>query len=119
MQPDRRLVEHVKDSPQIRSELRGEPNSLRLATTQGFRRPAQRQITQADVLHEFEALQNFRNEIIRDRLLVAAKTKLPDELRRFAGRESSEIIDGLTLQPHVPRNWIETRSITGRARRRL
>ncbi len=45
MQSDGRLIEHVKNAAQIRSELRGQTNALRLAAAQRFRRATEREIT--------------------------------------------------------------------------
>ena len=50
MQPDRRLVQHVQYAGQLRADLRGQPDPLRLAAGQCARQPVQRQIFQTHVL---------------------------------------------------------------------
>ena len=89
MQADGRFVEDVKNAAQIRAELRRQPNALRFAAAQRLRRTAQREITEPDVLHELEALLNFRHEIGGDRFLVAAKTELADQARSASPAESA------------------------------
>src|SRR5258706_224577 len=54
MQADGRLVEHVADALQVAAQLRGEPDTLRLATRQARRRAIQTYIAEA---HFLEVLQ--------------------------------------------------------------
>ena len=119
MQPDRRLIENIENAAQIRAKLRGETDPLRFAAAQGFRGTAQRQITEPDVLHEAKTLRDFRNEVVRDGLVRSAKAKLAHQLQCFGRGERGEIIDRLILQAHMPRNRVEARSVTRRARHRF
>ena len=81
MQTDGRLVEHVKHAAQIRTELRRQPNALRFASAQRFRRTAEREIIESNVLHEAKPLLNFRHKIRRDCLLRSAKAQFTDQLQ--------------------------------------
>ncbi len=54
MKADGRLVEHVADTLQVRAELCGEPDPLRLASRERRRRPVQRDVAEPDVLQERE-----------------------------------------------------------------
>ena len=90
MQPDRRLVEHVKDAAQIRAELRGESNSLRFAAAQRFCGTAEREITEPDVLHEIEGAARISgNEIGRDCFLRSAKAQLRRSVSSASPAESA------------------------------
>ena len=106
MQPDRWFIEDVKNAAQVRAQLRREANALRFAATECLGGSSEREITESDVFHEPKTLRNFRHEIVGHGFLVAAKTKLADQLQCFGGRTSSEIIDRLILQPHVPRDRV-------------
>ena len=52
MQADRRLVENVQHADQAGPDLRGEPDSLRLAAGQRGRGPVERQVVEPDVDQE-------------------------------------------------------------------
>ena len=119
MQTDRRLIENVEDAAQIRTKLRRQPDALRFAAAQGFRRTSQREITEPDILHELEPLRDLRHEIVRHGFLVAAKTQLADQLQRFARGERGEIIDRLILQADMTRDRIQTGAVASRARHRF
>ena len=43
-----------------------------------------------------------------DHFLRAAETQLPDQGERFACRTGRELVDCLSLQTHMPRNWVQT-----------
>src|ERR1700736_5039694 len=78
MQSDRRLVQDVKNTPQIGAELCPQPDSLRFAPAESFCRAAERQVTKPDVLHEPQSLLNLRDQIGRDRLLRSPELQLVD-----------------------------------------
>ena len=52
MQSYGRLVEHVKHTAQIRTELCRQSNALRFSPAQSLRRTAKRQVTEPDIFHE-------------------------------------------------------------------
>ena len=56
VEPDRGLVEHVEHAGEARADLRGEPDALALAARQRAGIARERQIAEADVLEEAEAL---------------------------------------------------------------
>ena len=111
MQSDGRLVEHVKHAAQIRAELRRQSNALRFAAAQSLRRTPKREVAEPDILHEAKPLLDFRHEIRRDHFLRAAETQLPDQGERFACRTGRELVNCLSLQPHMPRNWVQARAV--------
>ena len=52
MQSYGRLIEHVKHTAQIRTELCRQSNALRFSTAQGLRRTPKRELAEPDILHE-------------------------------------------------------------------
>ncbi len=55
MQPDRRLIQNVKDPDQPRADLTGEPDPLRLAAGERRSGPIEGQVMQTDVDQERQA----------------------------------------------------------------
>ena len=56
VQPDRRLVEHVEHAEQARSDLRREPDALRLAARERAGRAIEREVVEPDVEQEAQPL---------------------------------------------------------------
>ena len=59
VQPDTRLVEDVQDPHQAAADLRRQPDSLCLASSQGVGRTPERQVAQPDPGHEPEPIADF------------------------------------------------------------
>ena len=59
MQADGRFVEYVHDTHQSGANLAGQADALRLATGEGFRTAIERQVIEADVDEESQALVDF------------------------------------------------------------
>ena len=66
MQADRRLVEHVQHACQIRADLRREADALPFAARQRRGAAAERQIADADVVQEPQALLNLSQDALGD-----------------------------------------------------
>ena len=73
MQTDRRFVENVKNSTQIRTELGGQPDSLRFAAAQRIRGAIEGQIIEPDLAKEAEALLDFSKDIRSDFFSLSLK----------------------------------------------
>ena len=84
MQPDCRFVQHIEHAAQIGAKLRSETNSLGFAAAQCFRRPAKREITKTNVLHETQALLNLWKQLSGDCFLCPAEPQFPCKLPRLA-----------------------------------
>ena len=69
MQTDGWFIQHVKNAAQIRTKLRGQTNSLRLAAAQCFRRTSERKITESDLFHETQSLLDLGNKTSCYRLM--------------------------------------------------
>jgi hypothetical protein len=61
VQPDARFVEHVENAGKIGAELRGEPDALGLAAGQRLGRAVEREVAEADVREELQALLDLRH----------------------------------------------------------
>ena len=59
MQSDCRLVQHVQYARQTAADLAGQADSLRFAARQGWGRPRERQIIEADVDEELQTIAHF------------------------------------------------------------
>ena len=59
VQPDGRFIKNVADAAQIRAELRGQTDTLRLTTGEGVCTPVKGQIGETDFIQEGEPGQDF------------------------------------------------------------
>ena len=71
VEPDRGLVEHVEHAGEARADLRGEPDALALAARQRAGIARERQVAEADVLQEAEALVDLLEDPARDLVVLA------------------------------------------------
>ena len=81
VQADRRLVEDVADAAQIRAELCGEPDALRLAAGERRRRAIEREIAKPDVIEKGEPRSELREDVASDLGLATAQVELPPRRR--------------------------------------
>src|ERR1700737_1800243 len=70
MQPDRRLIEHVENAHQLRSDLGGQSNALTFAAGQSRAAAIEREVTDADRVQEVEAVADFLQDLAGDRFLA-------------------------------------------------
>ena len=87
--PMRRLVEHVEHAGEIRAELRGESDALRLAAGERLGRAIEREIAEPDVIEEFQALLDLRHDVLHDELSARIEVEVAqvgEQLRRRAAR---------------------------------
>ena len=73
MQPDRRLVQDVKDTLQAGSDLSRQTHSLGLAARQGHGGAVQRQVAQADITEELKPLAHLSQAAFSHELLAAVE----------------------------------------------
>ena len=71
MQPDRRLVEHVEHAGEVRADLRRQPDALAFAAGQRRRAPSEREIPDADVVQEPQAIADLAEDPARRSALRA------------------------------------------------
>src|ERR1700730_12264641 len=111
MQADGWFVQNVEDAAQIRAELGRQPNPLRFAAAQCFRRTPEREITEPNVFHEKQSLPDFGNEIGSDGLLRSSEFQFVDLMRSFARGKACELIDRLALHTDVSSHCVQARAV--------
>ena len=77
MQADRRFVEHVHHADEAGADLAGETDALRFAAGQRIGLAIERQIIEADVDEEAQALADFLDDLRRDLAAPAGELAAP------------------------------------------
>jgi hypothetical protein len=93
VQADGRLVQDVEDADERRADLRGEPDALRLAARQRRRRAVHRQVADAHVVEEAQALLDLPHDEPGDVPLRGRHVHLGEPLHRPAHAERGELVD--------------------------
>ena len=83
MQPDRRLVEHVEHAGQVRPDLRREPDALPFAARQRRGAAAERQVADADVVQEMQAVANLAQDPAGDERFAIGQLERVEDVDRF------------------------------------
>ncbi len=86
MEPDRWLVEDVEDPDERRADLRRETDPLRFAARERRRRAIHRQVADADVLEEAQALLDLAQHEPCDVALSLGQLDLREPVERGMGR---------------------------------
>ena len=82
VQADRWLIKDVKHADEARTDLRGEPNALRLPARERGSRAVHRQIANADIHEEVQALFDLFQDQLCHLTLSVAQLDLADPLER-------------------------------------
>ena len=93
MEPDRRLVEDVEDADQLRADLRGEPQALRLSARERLRGPIELEVADSHVVEEGEPFAYLLQDPPPDQLLGLRHLELVDEPERCRDRHLRERVD--------------------------
>ena len=95
VQADRRLVEHIEHAGQPRADLRGEPDALALAAGERAARARQRQIVEADIDQEFQALADLLEDAGGDLALLrrSASRGVLEPVVRLPDRDIGDLAD--------------------------
>ena len=104
MQTDGRLIEDVTHALQIRTELRREPDALRLASGQRRRRAIQREIAETDVFEKRQARVDLGQHVARDVLFAPLQLQPGAQSPHVRDRSRSDRGDRLTAKAHVARD---------------
>src|ERR1700684_3343962 len=83
MQPDRRLIENVQHADQARPDLRREPDALALATRERAGSALKREVIEAHIGEELEALVDLLENQPRDFSLLRRQLRLREERERL------------------------------------
>ena len=93
MQPDARLIEHVKTARQPAADLRGQPDALRFAAAQ---RPAfaiQREVAEPDLHEKTQPRCDLPAHLAGDEPLLLIESQRLHETQRVGDREAAELVD--------------------------
>jgi hypothetical protein len=116
VEPDRRLVEDVEHADELRSDLRREPEPLRLPARERLRRPVELQVADADVLEEGQPLAHLLEDAPADQLLRLRELELVDEAQRPRDRHLREAVDRQVADRHGQHLGLQPRTVALRAR---
>ena len=116
VEPDRRLVEDVQDPDELRPDLRGEPQPLRLAARQRASRAVEVEVADPDVVEEGQALADLLEDPPADQLFRRRQLEGVDEPERGRHRLLRERVDRLLADGHGENLRLEARAEADRAR---
>src|SRR5687768_6228255 len=107
MEPDRRLVEDVAHTAQIRAELRREPDTLGFAPRKGRRGAVEGEIRQTDLVEKDEPALQLRQYVARDLGLASGERDLLEERAERGDRQRGQLGDRLPAIAHRARFAIQ------------
>ena len=90
VQADRGLVEDVHDADEPGADLAREADALRLAARERFGAAVERQVVEADVDQEAEAIGDLLDDLRRDLLAPALERERVEELERAADGQGTD-----------------------------
>jgi len=93
VEPDRRLVEDVQDTDELRSDLRRETEPLRLTARERRRRAVELQVADADVVEERQPLTDLLDDPRADQLFGLRELERVEELDRPRDGHLRELVD--------------------------
>ena len=94
VQADGRLVEHVEHAGQAAADLAGQADALRLAAGQRRRRPAQRQVIQADIDQELQPVARSRAAVRRPPAAApCVSLQVLEQRQRLAERQVAQLAE--------------------------
>jgi hypothetical protein len=91
VQADRGFVEYVHHARQARADLRGQPDALRLAAGERFRRAVEREVVEADVDQEGQARGDFLEDLLADLGLLSGELQQVEEVAAVDQRQAAEV----------------------------
>src|SRR4030095_548564 len=115
--PDGGLVQHIERADQLRAELVGQVDPLRLAARERPRLPGEREIAEAHAQEEGELRVELAKDLARHHLLPGAEPEVAEETRRAVDRERRELGDGEPGDAYGQRGRLEPGAAAGAADR--
>ena len=113
VQPDRRLVQDVEHPHQRAADLRRQPDALRFAARQRRGRAIQRQVVDADVVQERQAVARLAQDPTGDLLLLGRQREPLQEIVRLADRQRRHLGDALAADLDEARFLAQPRAAAG------
>ncbi len=119
MQADGGLVEDVTDTLQIRAQLRGKPDALRLTAGQSRSGAIELQIGQADALEELQARAQLVQQVACDFLFTGLELQFVEELRGTTDRLGGQRRDRAIAEADIERDGTQPLTVAGAASLRI
>ena len=116
VQADRWFVEDVHHADQARADLAGEPDALGFAARKRFRAAVEREVVEADVAQEREAVRNFADEAGGDFAAPAFDAHVAEEASRLGDRHRGNLRQGAVRDEYVPCRQVQAAAPAVRAR---
>ncbi len=82
MQADGRFIEHITDTPEVRSQLRRQPDPLRLAPRQSVGSAIECEVAQSDLLQKLQPWQDLFHDVGGDLCLASIERNRTQILQR-------------------------------------
>ena len=112
VQANRRFIEHVEHAAQPRTNLRGQPDALRLAAGKSCGRTVEREIAQSDSQQKIDALADFAQRTPGDFSLPQREVA-----REFCPTAARASVSGKPVKSAIEKPAIFTARLSGRSRR--
>ena len=116
VQADRGLIEDVHDAGEPGSDLAGKANALRFPTRERLGAAIERQIVEAHVAEEAQALHHALDDLRRHFTAPAGEGELTQELERPSDGESGKLRKSASGDEHEARRAVQARALALRAR---
>src|SRR6266704_748812 len=117
VQADGRLIQDIQHADQAGTDLRGQADALALSAGERGRGPIQRQVVQADVDEEAQALPDLFQDAMRDELLALGELEPLEELTGVPDREARDRRDGLPVEQDREAFGLQPVALADRAER--
>src|SRR3990170_1800625 len=114
VQADGRLIEDVTDATQVRAELRGQADALRLAAGERGRGAIEREVVQAHLFEELKPRDELRQDVARDLGRAAAQPQPADEPLGGLDGQGGELGNVPMLKAHGERRGVEAHAVACR-----
>src|SRR6266516_4748430 len=93
MQPDARLIEHIKNARKPRADLGRQPDPLRFSTRKRAALAIEREIAESNLNEKLQARLNFAHHLNRNHSLLRAYVEILDVTRGSLGRQLTELVN--------------------------
>ena len=101
VQADRRLVEDIQRAHQRRPERGRQVDPLGLPARQRGRHAVQRQVGQADIAQERQALPDLAQDLLGDRFVAGIQLEAVEERRGLVDRQRTDGVNGAATHPDI------------------
>ena len=109
------LVQDVEHAHEAGADLRGQADALGLAAGERGRRAREREVVEAHVHEEAQALDDLPDDAPADELLALRELELAEELERVPAAHAAHVVDGLAAHRHGQDLGLEAGAVAGGA----